>query len=227
MGIRFYLNADLEDIRVKQGTIEAIKAGGQWLPCNTLFVAAGTATDTSFLEGTGLLTNGRVVVSTTLQTVDPRIFAAGDVAVIAVGEEKISPNTWPQSVSQGRLAAANLYRTPPVPHSTLSRVNVIDLDGLAMVVLGAPVDGAELLFHAKPEAKVRRELFLVGGKPVGGALIGDITAAGRLHALINEGRIIRPEEIALLKPSSGKVIHFQKHMGRRQALILSSKRTPI
>ncbi len=46
-------------IRIEQGAITALKAGGRWLPGDTLLVAAGTAPDTSFLEGTGLLTDGR------------------------------------------------------------------------------------------------------------------------------------------------------------------------
>jgi nitrite reductase (NADH) large subunit len=224
IGIRIYFHADLEDIRAEQGSIDAVKAGGQWLSCNTLLVAAGTAPDTSFLEGTGIVMNGRIVVSPALQTADPRIFAAGDVAVIDWGGNHISPNTWPQAVSQGRLAASNLYRVPPVPQTAVSRVNVIDLHGLAMVVLGPPVAGAEVISYTKPEAGVRRELFLTEGKPVGGALIGDITAAGRLHALINSNRAISPEEAALLRPGSRKIIRFQKNGGRRQALILTPKR---
>jgi len=227
MGIRIYFNADLEDIRAAQGAVDAIQAGGQWLSCNALLVAAGTALDTSFLEGTGLLTNGRIVVSPALQTADSRIFAAGDAAVIDWGGNHISPNTWPQAVSQGRLAASNLYREPPVPPTSMSRVNVIDLHGLAMVVLGPPVAGAEVISYSKPEAEMLRELFLIDGKPVGGSLIGDISAAGMLHTFINTGRTIGPEEVAFLKPRMRTVIRFPKHSGQRQALILSSKRLTI
>ena len=74
---------------------------------------------------------------------------------------------------------------------------------------------------------MRRELFLVGGRPVGGALIGDISAAGPLHALINAGREISSGEAALLRPRTRSVIRFPEHTGRRQALILSSKRLSI
>jgi NADPH-dependent 2,4-dienoyl-CoA reductase/sulfur reductase-like enzyme len=225
MGISIVLNSPLEDIRVEQGAIAAIRAGGIWLPCNTLLVAAGTASDTAFLEGTGLLADGQLVVSPTLQTADPRIFAAGDVAVIGMAEgEKISPNTWPQAVSQGRTAAENLYRKTPVPHRDLTRINAMELDGLAMVILGPPVDGAEVICHARADERVRRELFLLGGKPVGGALIGDISAAGRLHALISARREIDPADSALLRPQSISIIRFPEHAGRREALILSSAR---
>ena len=226
MGIRLCLYAELEDIRVQAGTISAIKAGGGWLDCDTLLVAAGIVPDRSFLEGSGLLTDGELVVSPALQTADPRIFAAGDVAVIAApGEGHFSPNTWPQAVSQGRLAGGNLYRSVPLPHKELSRINAMELHGLAIVILGPPIPGAEAVSHARPEAGVRRELFLHGGKPVGGALIGDISAAGPLHALMNAGREINTGDIELLRPCRQAVIRFPEQAGRRQALILSSKRS--
>ena len=222
MGIRLYVNAPLEDIRIEGGAIAALKAGRQWIAGNTLLVATGTAPDTSFLEGTGLLTDGELLVSPALRTADPRIFAAGDVAVIvAPGGERISPNTWPQAVSQGRLAAENLYRETPLPLRDLARINAMELHGVAMVILGPPVEGAETISHARPEEGVRRELFLKGGRPVGGALIGDISAAGPLHALITAGRGIAPWETGLLRPRTGSVIPFPETAGRREALILS------
>jgi nitrite reductase (NADH) large subunit len=225
LGIDLCVDAALEDLRIRDGAIDALKAGERWIPCNTLLVAAGAAPDTSFLKGTGLLTDGELVVSPALQTVDLRIFAAGDVAVIASGGEKISPNTWPQAVSQGRLAAENLYRSAPAPHRDLSRINAMELHGIAMVVLGPPVDGAEVICHARPEASVRRELFLVDGRPVGGALIGDISAAGTLHALINAGRPLNALDAGLLRPQTTNVIRFPEQTGRREALILSPKRS--
>jgi len=227
LGIKVCVNAALEDLRTRDGEIDALKAGGRWLPCSTFLVAAGVSPDTSFLEGTDLLTDGELIVSPALQTIDPRIFAAGDVAVIAARGEKISPNTWPQAVSQGRLAAENLYRSSPAPHRDWSRINAMEFHGIAMVVLGPPVDGAEVISHARPEASVRRELFLVDGRPVGGALIGDISAAGTLHALINTERPLTARDAGLLRPQTGNVIRFPEQTGRKEALILSPKRSSL
>ena len=221
MGIRLFVDAPLEDLGVERGAIRALKAGGKWIPGDTLLVAAGTTPDTSFLEGTGLLTEGRLVVSPALQTADPRIFAAGDAAVIAdPAGEKISPNTWPQAVSQGRQAAENLYRNPPLHHRDLTRVNAMELHGLAMVILGPPVEGAEVIAYEKPREGMRRELFLAGGKPVGGALIGDISAAGTLRALVGAGRKMYEGDAPLLAPRAERVVRFREHAGGRRALIL-------
>ena len=223
MGIRVYVNAPLKDIRVDSGAITALKGGDLWLPCNTALVATGIIPDTSFLEGTELLTDGELVVSPALQTIDPRIFAAGDVAVIASNGEKNSPNTWPQAVSQGRLAAENLYRNTPLPHRDFTRMNAMELHGLAMVILGPPISGAEVISYAKPEDSVRRELFHIDGRPLGGALIGDITAAGTLRALLNAGRPLTARDAELLRPRAGNIIRFPEQTSRREALILSSK----
>lgn len=219
MGIGLHVNAPLEDVRVTGGAISGIKAGGRWIDCDTLLVAAGTSTDTSFLAESGLLTDGALIVNPALQTSDPRIFAAGDAAVIAAGGETVSPGTWPQAASQGKRAAENLFRGNALPLTDLTRINAMALHGLAMVILGPPVDGAEVIAYERPEANIRRELFLAEGKPVGGALIGDISAAGPLHALIVAGRPISGEEASLLRPRTGSVIRFQNGPGRREAII--------
>ncbi|MEW6333217.1 MAG: FAD-dependent oxidoreductase [Thermodesulfobacteriota bacterium] len=221
MGIGLHVNAPLEDVRVSGGAISGIQAGGRWIDCDTLLVAAGTSTDTSFLAGSGLLTDGALIVNPALRTSDPRIFAAGDAAVITAGGEAVNPGTWPQAASQGRRAAENLFRGNALPLTDLTRINAMELHGLAMVILGPPVEGAEVICYERPEANIRRELFLVEGKPVGGALIGDISAAGPLHTLILAGRRISGEEASLLRPRTGSVIRFQHRPVRREGMIVT------
>lgn len=227
MGIKLCLNAPLEDLRSEAGAVNAIRAGGQWIPCDTLLVAAGVTPDVSFLKDTGLLTGGELLVSPTMQTADKHIFAAGDGAVIAFGQNKFSPNTWPQASSQGRLAGENLYRESPLSQRDKTAVNALDLHGLSLVVLGPPVAGAETLRYASPREKVRREIFLAGGRPVGGALIGDISAAGALRAIINAGNPIDPQDLEFLRPGRKNVFQLPQQGGRRQALIMSSKRSSL
>lgn len=227
LGIELCLDSPLEDIRIQAGAINGIKAGGRWLPCDTLLVAAGIAPDLEFLQGTGLLAKGELVVSPALQTADPRIFAAGDVAAVNRGRDRFSPNTWPQAVSQGRLAGENLYRESPLSHRDMTSVNALELHGLPLVILGPPVEGARVVCYENPAQRVRRELFLLGGRLVGGALIGDISAAGTLRALINAGDCVSARDMGLLRPAGGKVLRFPEQGARRQALIMSEKRSNI
>lgn len=188
-GIRLFLGGVLEDIQAEKGSLKSVQVGGQWLPCDTLLVAVGSTPNVGFLEGSGLLKNGELVVSPALQTRDEKIYAAGDAMVISNSKgERFRPWTWPQAVSQGKLAAANLYRFAPHPLSVLTRPNSMNLHGLSIVILGAQVPGAERISSARPAEGIYRELFLLDGRVVGGALVGDISGAGPLHALMASGR---------------------------------------
>lgn len=182
--IRLLLNSTVEDVQFSGGTIRAIQADGGWIPCRTLFVAAGSLPELGLLAGSDLLEAGRLEVTPALQTRDEHIFAAGD-AVTIVNHGRFTPWTWPQAVVQGKLAAANLYAPVPMPLTCFSRVNCMNLNGLSLVVLGLPVSGARTCRYSRPEAGVYRELFHLDGKIVGGALVGDISNAGRLHAMMN------------------------------------------
>jgi NAD(P)H-nitrite reductase large subunit len=63
----------------------------------------------------------------------------------------------------------------------------MNLFGLSLTILGAPVPGAEVVSYGKPENRVYRELFIVNDQIVGGALVGDISDAGIFHASMISG----------------------------------------
>ena len=198
--VRLLLGCSVEDVRLEAGEIKAVKAGGKWIPCQTLLVAAGSVPDIGFLAESGLLEDGELRVSSGLQTRDERIYAAGDAVTITAGNSFITPWTWPQAAIQGKLAAANLVAPVPVPLKDLSRVNSMNLNGLSLVVLGAPIPGAKIINYRGSDDRVYRELFLLNGKIVGGALVGDISDAGRLQAMMITGRCVAPDAGDLLMP---------------------------
>ena len=198
--VRVLLGCSVEDIQLDSGTVRAVQTGGKWIQCRTLLVAAGSIPDVDFLEGSGLLEDGALAVSTALQSSDDKIFAAGDLVTIT-GDHNLTPWTWPQAASQGKLAALNLFKPTPVPLTCLTRVNSMDLKGLALIVLGVPVPGSKIMQFSRPDAGVHRELFIVDGKIVGGALVGDLSDAGRLHAMMNTGEEVIETDDDIVKPS--------------------------
>jgi NAD(P)H-nitrite reductase large subunit len=197
--VELLLGCTVEDIKTAEGSIRAVRAGGHWLDCRTLLLAAGSVPETSFLDDSGLLKNGNLAVNRTLQTADVNIFAAGD-AVTIVDNDSFTPWTWPQAMVQGQLAARNLYATAPVSLSCLSRVNAMNLDGLSLVVLGIPVEGAQRSILSRPESGIYREFYHVDGRIFGGALVGDVTSAGRLHWMMITGERIDTDLPKLLEP---------------------------
>ena len=197
--IRLLLGSTVEDVQVSDGAISAVQANGQWLPCQTLFIAAGSLPELGLLGDSDLLQDGRLEVTPALQTRDKNIFAAGDVVTI-VRDDHFTPWTWPQAVTQGKLAAGNIYSSSLKPLNCLSRVNCMNLNGLSLVVLGVPVSGAQTSVYSRREAGIYRELCHQDGKIVGGALIGDISNGGRLHGIMNIGERMETDVEELLKP---------------------------
>ena len=195
--VRVRTGSTVEDLHSDGGSIRAVRVSGRWFDCRTLLVAAGSLPELSFLADSGLLRDGALAVAATLQTVDPAIFGAGD-AVTIVERGSFTPWTWPQAVVQGRLAAANLYAAAPLSLACLSRVNAMNLNGLSLAVLGAPVPGALRRVFAPPGTSVFRELYLVDGRIVGGALVGDIAGAGRLHSMMSSGERVDSAGFGLL-----------------------------
>lgn len=221
--IRLLLGCTVENIRFHREAISGVRANGEWISCQTLFVAAGSVPELEFLQDSGLLQEGRLEVTTSLQTKDARIFAAGD-AVTIISNGSFTPWTWPQAMAQGSLAAANLYAPAASSLCCLSRVNSMNLNGLSLAVIGIPVAGARRSVYSRPEAGVFRELFHVDGRIVGGALLGDISQAGRLHAMmkskeqseIDFGELLRPR----LESFTGTPACSAKHK-RRATMLLS------
>lgn len=197
--IRLLLGSTVKDVQVAEGAISGVQVNGKWLPCQTLFISAGSLPELGLLEGSDLLQDGRLEVTPALQSRDKNIFAAGD-AVTIVKDGNFTPWTWPQAVVQGKLAAENIYSSSPRSLNCLSRVNCMNLNGLSLVVLGVPVAGAEKTIYSRSDAGIYRELFHQDGKIVGGALIGDISNGGRLHGMMNIGERIEIGFDELLKP---------------------------
>jgi NADPH-dependent 2,4-dienoyl-CoA reductase/sulfur reductase-like enzyme len=223
MGVDLYLSQTLEAAEGDDGKIKRARVGGQWVPCDTLLLAIGSIPNVSFLGNSGLLEDGRLRVSASLQTRDPRIFAAGDaVTIFAADGRKHTPWTWPQAVSQGKLAAANLYRSQPVPLRALTRVNSMNLQGLSLNMLGAFAEGFEEVSYAPQAEGILRQLFLHEGRITGGALVGDMTGAGPIHHLMINGKGSAQEFTIFIKPSFGLLPRSLSDLGiqRRRARLI-------
>ena len=200
-GISLCLEQTVNDLHITDARLEAVRVDERWIPCGTLFIAAGSVPELGFLRDSGLLTEGRLEVTASLQTSDSAIFAAGDAVTIVDGDH-YTPWTWPQAVVQGKLAAANLYAGAPGALPRLTRVNAMNLGGLSLAVLGTPLAGYEKTTYADPDRNIYRELFHRDGRIVGGALVGDTSSAGRLHQLMTTGPAGQTDLEEFVKPRS-------------------------
>lgn len=218
LGVDIRTDSTIEDIRGDQeGNLKEVRISGEWAICDTLLAAIGSSPELGFLESSDLLHNGELVVAPTLQTSDRYVFAAGDAVTIRTADGATHrPWTWPQAVSQGKLAGANIYRSAPLALSNFSRVNAQNIAGLPLVVLGGRPDQFSAHFEFGDPPRWWREWYRKKDRIVGGALVGDISGAGPLHFKMVTGDI-EPEDI--IKPGTTTFPRDTwRHLGQKRTV---------
>lgn len=205
MGIRVCTGTTIDQFKAdKAGAVTSVRlATGEWIPCGTFLVGIGSTPALGFVRETDLMRDGELVVSPTLQTVDPAIFAVGDAIAIETADgARHHPWTWPQAVAQGKLAGANAFRACPVPVKRTTRVNAQNISGVPIMILGGPGVGTTVEARPGPGGGVWREFFMEEDRIVGGALVGDIAGAGPLHFTMANAETVSERVPDLLRPQT-------------------------
>jgi NADPH-dependent 2,4-dienoyl-CoA reductase/sulfur reductase-like enzyme/predicted acylesterase/phospholipase RssA len=92
-------------------SVEAVAThGGDIITCDLVIVAIGVTPDLGFLRDSGVQLGDGILVNQYLETSEPGIFAAGDVANVfdLVFKERRRIEHWDNAIKQGRLAARNM-----------------------------------------------------------------------------------------------------------------------
>ncbi len=129
--------------------------GGEAIPADLVISATGVKPNTELLEGSGVKTDHGVLVNQLLQTSDPNIFAAGDVAQgkdFSTGEYSVQA-IQPTASEHGRIAAANMLVEGSIVHQGSINMNILDTMGLISTSFGMwqGVDGGESAELSDPE----------------------------------------------------------------------------
>lgn len=231
-GIILHRKNEIVEILAKNGKIAAARlADGRTLKANLLAYAIGIAPRIGLAREAGLACERGILVNEYLQTSQPDIFAAGDVAQVfdPASGKYLLDSLWHPAREQGRIAARNMtgrtepYRKPPV-------FNVTRLAGLTVTIVGAvapPGRGVrgegesdlDLVGIARGDSETWRELphsiiaqsgfevnrlrLMVGEKHLLGAIVmGDQKLSGPLQAIIREKTDITPIRAQLLAPNA-------------------------
>lgn len=91
--------------------VEAVVTqSGRTIACDMVVIGAGVTPETGFLEGSGIAVDNGIVVDRFLQTSQPGVFAAGDVANFfdPVFSRQRRVEHWDNAIRQGRTAACNM-----------------------------------------------------------------------------------------------------------------------
>lgn len=222
-GVALHRHAELAEILGKNGRVGGILLeGGLALQCDMVAYAIGIRPCVTLAEEAGLRLDRGILVDEHLQTDDPVIFAAGDVAQVydPLSGRAVLDSLWNPAREQGHTAGLNMSgrRTAYLKSAPF---NVTRLAGLTTTIIGAVGRGQDedVLGIARGDSETWRDLpdaivaqsgfdvnhmrLLIGEKTVLGAVVmGDQTLSWPLQKMVTGGADISSIRGKLMQPNA-------------------------
>jgi len=222
-GVRLHHHAEVIEVTGRNGRVTGVRLlNGQALKCDLVAYAIGIRPRVDLAKQAGLAIDRGILVNEYLQTNDPDIFAAGDVAQAydPMSGRSILDSLWTPARQQGHAAGSNMagrktayIKSPPF--------NVTRLAGLTTTIIGTVGRGRDddLVGIARGDSETWRQLpdcivaqtgfevnrlrLLVGEKTLLGAIVmGDQKLSYPLEKIISENVDISPIREKLLVPNA-------------------------
>jgi nitrite reductase (NADH) large subunit len=187
-GLRFRLATQTAEIVAgESGRVAAVRfKDGRSEAADLVVFAIGIRPNTALAEKAGLHCNRGIVVSDTMQTFDPRIYAVGECAShrgIAYG--LVAPLFDMAKVAANHLAQLGIGRYTGSLTSTKLKVTGIDLFSAGDFRGG---DGTEDITLSDPIGGVYKRLVIKDERLIGAVLYGDTVDGAWYFKLLREGR---------------------------------------
>ena len=222
-GVELIFHAEVIEVLGKKGRVSEVRLlDGRTLRCDLLAYAIGIQARTELAKACGLAMDRGILTNEFLQTNDPDVFAAGDVAQAydPMTGRSIIDSLWAPAREQGWAAGLNMagkrtsyQKSPPF--------NVTRLAGLTTTIIGMVGRGRDddlvgiargdsETFRALPDAviaqagfDVNRVRLLIGEKYLIGAIVmGDQTLSIPLQKMIADKVDISPIRARLMEPKA-------------------------
>ena len=131
-GVSVNTSTRVESITEVGGGLSVTLSDGKSIPADLVVSATGVKPNIGFLDGTDIKTDLGILVNRQMQTSDPHIYAAGDVAQGKdfSSEEFSVQAIQPTAVEHGQLAAKNMFGLKNAIHQGSVNMNVLDTLGL-------------------------------------------------------------------------------------------------
>ena len=175
---------------------------GEELRADLIIAATGVKPNLDLLQGSGIASKRGISVDHQLKTNAPDVFAAGDCIEtpnLVTGETSLHA-IFPNAVEQGRVVGMNLSGYN-VEYEGAERMNSLKHLGLPIIAAGEK-QGDNVL--REQHGANLRTIYLREQRIVGFQLVGDIRAAGVLHALMTQKSDVGRLQAHLNDPNFGE-----------------------
>jgi nitrite reductase (NADH) large subunit len=213
MGMRFLTNAATETI-LGNGRLMGVRLkDGRVVEGEMVLISTGVLSRVDLAQKARLEVNHGLIVDEQMRTSAADVYAAGDVAEFACGEQArletgqsrgIIYGIIPAAIEQAQVAAANMVADGSATYSGTVPATTLKIVGIDLTCLGeatAAGDEFVVLRQVDMATGVYRRLVLRDGRIVGAILLGDTQNIRSLKQLIATGRDVSAYSARLLDKS--------------------------
>ena len=172
-GVEVITGAPVEAVRTAGHRLELVLGGGRAVACDAVVVAVGMRPRTEWLAGCGL-GPGPVATDAAGRTARAGVLAAGDAA---------GAGHWEAAARQGAAVAATILGLPLAAPAVPSFWS--DQHGVRLQFAGSAAGHDRVVVDGDPARRDARALFMRGGRPIGGLLLGRPRELPVLRRLLN------------------------------------------
>ncbi|TCD24187.1 NAD(P)/FAD-dependent oxidoreductase [Pseudomonas sp. IC_126] len=222
-GLTFRMNKQTAElIGNDQGRVQAVRfTDGEVINADLVVMAAGIRPNSALAEQAGIPCNRGILVSDTLQTYDPRIYAVGECAShrgTAYG--LVAPLFEQARVCANHLAMLGFSRYPGSVTSSKLKVTGIDLFSAGDFIGG---EGTETITLSDPIGGVYKKLVIKDDVLVGACLYGDTSDAGWYLRQVRESQNVSDiRDCLMFGPDSGVGADARRNGSESGAVRLST-----
>ena len=188
-GLRFLLQTQTDKILGTDGRVVGISfKNGETIPADLVVMAVGIRPNYALAEAAGIYCNRGIVVSDTMQTYDPRIYAIGEcVSHRGTAYGLVAPLFEMAKVCANHLAQMGIGRYTGSVTSTKLKVTGVDLFSAGNFM--GNDNSEEILMHDAVRG-VYKKIIIEDNKIAGAVLYGDTVDGAWYFQLLREGRNI-------------------------------------
>jgi len=191
-GVTILTSARVTEIKQDAARLSVGFAELHAIPADLIVSATGVKPNIDFLKDSGLALDQGVLVDEFLNSSDPAIYAAGDVAQAPdlLTNEKTVMAIQPVAAEHGRLAGINMAGNNQLKWLGSINMNVLDMLGLVSCSFGLweGIDGGDSAELHKPAQNKYIQLQFDGDRLIGASSVGYTNHIGVFQGLI-QGKV--------------------------------------
>jgi nitrite reductase (NADH) large subunit len=183
MGFSFRLGAKTQEVTGEDQASGALLEGGETLSGQMVVISAGVRANLELAEPLGLKTDKGVVVDERLQTNQPDIYAAGDVA-----EFRGMPyGIWPAAMEQGKIAGINMAGGDANYNGT-TMAATLKVVGIDLASAGNIDAENEFESRVATDGDQYKKIVLENNQIIGCIMLGDTKGFNEITKMMSEKR---------------------------------------